>query len=94
MSDMLTGGTQQFDAKVSAITISLRDRMRFYKIPVTRDAASIATTFNERFQPDWIPETNDGVCIDWIHEPTEEFYIGEKVIPTSNLTIRVTKHSM
>ena len=70
---------QQFATKVSAITVSLRDRMRFYKIPVTRDAASIVTTFNERFQPDLIPEENDPMRIDWIYDPTEEFYVGEKV---------------
>ena len=54
--------------------------MRFYKIPVTRDPASIVTTFNERFQPDLIPEANDPMRVDWIYDPTEEFYVGDKVL--------------
>ncbi|CCM00587.1 uncharacterized protein FIBRA_02623 [Fibroporia radiculosa] len=70
-----------YDSKVAAILISLRDRMRFYKLRVTQNAASIASTFNEQFIPETIPESNDPFRIDWIHGPTEEEYVvGEKAL--------------
>ncbi|KAI8985741.1 actin-like ATPase domain-containing protein [Trametes punicea] len=69
-----------FDAKVAAITVSLRDRMRFYKLRVTPNAASIATTFNEQFKPEIIPEANDPYRIDWIHSSEEPYLIGEKAL--------------
>jgi actin-related protein 8 len=53
--------------------------MRFYKLRVTPKAASIATTFNEQFQPDIIPQNNDPYRFDWIQRPVEEVYIGENV---------------
>jgi actin-related protein 8 len=65
----------QFDAKVAAIQVSLRDRMRFYKLRVTTNAPSIAATFNESFKPEKIPEANDPYRIDWIRSPTDEEYI-------------------
>jgi len=69
-----------FDMKVAAITISLRDRMRFYKLRVTPNAASIASTFNEQFVPEIIPEINDPFRIEWIQGNVEEEHlVGEKV---------------
>ncbi|OCH96264.1 actin-like ATPase domain-containing protein [Obba rivulosa] len=74
-----------FETKLAAITISLRDRMRFYKLRVTPNAASIATTFNESFVPETIPEANDPFRVDWITEPpAEDFLVGEKALRLSN----------
>ena len=59
----------------------MRDRMRFYKLRVTTNAPSIASTFNEQFKPEIIPEANDPFRIDWITAPTDEdFIVGEKVV--------------
>jgi len=69
----------QFDAKLAAITISLRDRMRFYKLRVTPNATKIASTFNEQFKPERIAEHND-YQTEWIDGTlTDEVLIGEKV---------------
>jgi actin-related protein 8 len=65
---------------VSSTTVSLRERMRFYKLRVTQNATSIASTFNESFKPEVIPETTDPYNIDWITESNEDdVIIGEKV---------------
>ena len=74
-------GFAQFDTKIASITVSLRERMRFYKLRVTPNAASIASTFNARFKPEIIPEVNDPFLVDWIQEPLEdsEILIGERV---------------
>ncbi|OBZ74041.1 putative actin-related protein 8 [Grifola frondosa] len=70
-----------FDVKVAAITVSLRDRMRFYKLRVTPNAPVIASTFNEQFKPEIIPEMNDPDHISWIQTPPEdEVLIGEKAL--------------
>ncbi|KAI0765670.1 actin-like ATPase domain-containing protein [Trametes elegans] len=69
-----------FDTKVAAITVSLRDRMRFYKLRVTPNAASIATSFNEQFKPEVIPEVNDPYRVDWISESDEPYHVGEKAL--------------
>jgi actin-related protein 8 len=53
--------------------------MRFYKLRVTQNAASIASAFNESFKPEVIPETTDPYNIDWITESNEDVIIGEKV---------------
>ncbi|KAF8159517.1 actin-related protein [Crassisporium funariophilum] len=69
-----------FHAKLAAITVSLRDRMRFYKLRVTPNATKIASTFNEQFRPEQIPEHND-YQTDWIDEScSEEILIGEKAL--------------
>jgi actin-related protein 8 len=54
--------------------------MRFYKLRVTADAADIASTFNEQFQPDIIPESSDSFRVDWIQQAVDEVLVGEKVI--------------
>lgn len=53
--------------------------MRFYKLRVTQNADSIASTFNEQFVPETIPEANDPFRIKWIHNPTQDVIVGEKV---------------
>ena len=74
----------QFDAKVAAITVSLRDRMRFYKLRVTTNAASIATTFNAQFKPEIIPEANDPYHVDWISSSEESYLVGEAALRLAN----------
>lgn len=69
----------QFDAKVAAISISLRDRMRFYKLRVTANAANIASTFNDQFKPEIIPEANDPFRVNWITESNEDTLVGDAV---------------
>lgn len=71
----------QFEVKLASITISLRERMRFYKLRVTPNATNIASTFNERFKPEVIPELNDPFGIEWIHEslPDDTYLVGDKV---------------
>jgi actin-related protein 8 len=71
----------QFEAKIAAITISLRDRMRFYKLRVTQNAANIASTFNDQFKPEIIQENSDPFRVDWITEPSDsdDVLVGEKV---------------
>jgi actin-related protein 8 len=60
------------------VTISLRDRMRFYKLRVTPHAANVASTFNEQFQPEIIAEHNDPYQLEWIKEGADVL-VGEKV---------------
>ncbi|KAG0709311.1 hypothetical protein DFH29DRAFT_887756 [Suillus ampliporus] len=75
-----------FDAKIGSIIVSLRERMRFYKLRVTPNAASIASTFNEQFKPEIIPEFNDPFLVDWIQDPLEdsEVLIGERALLLSD----------
>lgn len=63
--------------------VSLRERMRFYKLRVTQNATSIAMTFNEQFKPEIIREQNDPFRVDWIHEPLPDdaYLVGDKVLP-------------
>ncbi|KIK61712.1 hypothetical protein GYMLUDRAFT_42744 [Collybiopsis luxurians FD-317 M1] len=70
-----------FDQKIAAITTSLRDRMRFYKLRVTPNAAHIASTFNAPFKPEIIAEHNDPYRIDWIDSSSDEdVLVGEKAL--------------
>ncbi|TFK75011.1 actin-like ATPase domain-containing protein [Pluteus cervinus] len=66
-----------FDAKVSTIVTALRDRMKFYKLRITPNATSIASTFNEQFQPEIIAEHNDPFRIEWIRQSDEHTIVGE-----------------
>ncbi|KAF8817421.1 nucleus protein [Phlegmacium glaucopus] len=69
-----------FDSKLAAITLSLRDRMKFYKLRVTPNATKIASTFNEQFKPEKIPEHND-YQTEWIDSSCpDEILIGEKAL--------------
>ena len=58
--------------------------MRFYKLRVTPDAARIATSFNEQFKPEVIPEANDPYYVDWIHSSDEPYHVGEKALRLAN----------
>lgn len=64
---------------MASITVSLRDRMRFYKLRVTPNAAHIASTFNEQFKPELIQDYNDPYRVDWIRDDSEDVLVGEKV---------------
>ncbi|KIP07419.1 hypothetical protein PHLGIDRAFT_127629 [Phlebiopsis gigantea 11061_1 CR5-6] len=76
-----------FDAKVAAIQISLRDRMRFYKLRVTTNAPNTASIFNEQFKPEAIPEVNDPFRVDWITSPPDEdTLVGDKALRLSDPT--------
>ena len=57
--------------------------MRFYKLRVTPNATSIASTFNEQFKPEIIPEQNDPFWVDWIDESLADgaYLVGDKVPP-------------
>lgn len=53
--------------------------MKFYKLRVTQNAASVASAFNESFKPEIIPDLSDPYSVDWITEANEEVLVGEKV---------------
>ncbi|KAI0306069.1 actin-like ATPase domain-containing protein [Multifurca ochricompacta] len=75
------GSDDPFEERIEVIQVSLRDRMRFYKLRVTPDAAIKAATFNEQLKPELIPEINDPFHVDWIHDiATEPYYVGEKAL--------------
>jgi len=69
----------QFEVKIDSLVTSFRERMRFYKLRVTQNAASVASAFNESFKPEIIPDYSDPYRIDWITEANEEVLVGEKV---------------
>ncbi|KAG7444906.1 actin-like ATPase domain-containing protein [Guyanagaster necrorhizus] len=70
-----------FEEKLSAIIVSLRDRMRFYKLRVTPNAANLASTFNAAFQPEIIPEHNDPFQVEWVDEScSKDVLVGEKAL--------------
>ncbi|KAJ7623175.1 hypothetical protein FB45DRAFT_924792 [Roridomyces roridus] len=68
-----------FDEKLAEVTISLRDRMRFYKLRVTANAANVASTFNEQFQPETIAEHNDPYQLEWIQDGSDVL-VGDKAL--------------
>ncbi|KAJ7247608.1 hypothetical protein B0H12DRAFT_1124689 [Mycena haematopus] len=72
-----------FDEKIAEVTISLRDRMRFYKLRVTPNAANVASTFNEQFQPEIIAEHNDPYQLEWIKDGADVL-VGEKALRLAN----------
>jgi len=63
---------------LQAIAVSLRDRMRFYKLRVTPNAAAIASTFNGQFQPEIIQEINDPFRIEWLSGDAGDCLVGEQ----------------
>lgn len=68
------------EAKIASIATSLRDRMRFYKLKVTGNAAQMATSFNEQFQPERV-EDDRKQRRDWILKPTraDDVLVGIRV---------------
>lgn len=78
--DVSTASNDPFDAKLAAITLSLRDRMRFYKLRVTPNATKIASTFNEQFKPEVITD-HEALEMEWIDETcSEDVLVGEKAL--------------
>ncbi|KAF8916271.1 hypothetical protein CPB85DRAFT_1290585 [Mucidula mucida] len=74
-------GDDPFERKLAETTSSLRERMRFYKLRVTPNAAHVATTFNQSFQPEIIPGHNDSYQLEWIDQSCkEDVLIGEKAL--------------
>ncbi|KAG6891193.1 hypothetical protein C0995_008445 [Termitomyces sp. Mi166 len=70
-----------FDEKISAISVSLRDRMKFYKLRVTNNATVVASTFNEQFKPEIIAEYNDPFRVEWTEKVSDEdVYFGDKAL--------------
>ena len=59
--------------------------MRFYKLRVTSNAATVASTFNEQFKPETIPDANDPFHVDWITTPpAEDYLVGDRVCALSS----------
>ncbi|KAG6821198.1 hypothetical protein H0H93_004018 [Arthromyces matolae] len=83
-----------FDEKIAAVTVSLRDRMKFYKLRVTHNSTAIATTFNEQFKPEIIAEYNDPFRVEWtekalqIADPQAAGYTLRYPIYAANFNIR------
>lgn len=67
--------------------------MRFYKLRVTANAASIASTFNEQFKPEIIPEANDPFRVNWINESNEDPVVGEAVSDLSTGDLSTSSHT-
>ncbi|KAJ3786868.1 hypothetical protein GGU10DRAFT_350434 [Lentinula aff. detonsa] len=93
-SEGSASSNDSFEEKIAAITTSLRDRMRFYKLRVTPNAGNIASTFNEPFKPEIIAEHNDPYRVDWISSSTDdEVLVGDKALrladpKSSNFRVR------
>ncbi|PPQ63810.1 hypothetical protein CVT24_009805 [Panaeolus cyanescens] len=69
-----------FEAKLSTITSSLRDRMKFYKLRVTPNTQKTCSTFNEQFKPERIAEHND-YQTEWIDSSCpDDVLVGEKAL--------------
>ncbi|KAF8637628.1 hypothetical protein AX17_002697 [Amanita inopinata Kibby_2008] len=79
--DKLMTQEDPFEEKLATMTVSLRDRMRFYKHRVTPNATSIARTFNEQFRPEIIAAHNDPYRVEWLDASCgEDVLIGEKAL--------------
>ncbi|KAJ7180728.1 hypothetical protein C8R46DRAFT_1070410 [Mycena filopes] len=68
-----------FDEEMSAVTISLRDRMRFYKLPIAPNATNVAKAYNGEFKPEIIAEHNDPYQSEWIKDGGDVL-VGEKAL--------------
>ncbi|KAF8906229.1 actin-related protein [Gymnopilus junonius] len=82
-----------FDSKLSSIIISLRDRMRFYKLRITPNATKIASTFNEQFKPEKIAEHND-YQTEWIDKSCTEDILALRIVDSveSGYTVKWPIH--
>ncbi|KZS90775.1 actin-like ATPase domain-containing protein [Sistotremastrum niveocremeum HHB9708] len=68
------------EAKIASISISLRERMRFYKLRISRDARKNATAFNKRSKPEIIHDHNDPYRVQWVTTPPAgDIVVGERV---------------
>jgi actin-related protein 8 len=80
MVDLPIHKPSQFPDKLAAVTASLKERMRFFKLRATPNATVISETFNKQFQPEVIPELNDASRVEWIDSTsTEDVLIGDNV---------------
>jgi actin-related protein 8 len=52
--------------------------MRFYKLRVTPNATSVASTFNKHFKPEIIREMNDPFHVEWIQGDGGDVLVGEQ----------------
>ncbi|THH11839.1 hypothetical protein EW145_g366 [Phellinidium pouzarii] len=68
------------DAKIAAITMSLRDRMRFYKLRVVPNASRAAMLFNEQMEGEETKSTD----IPQQAPPQDEILVGERVFELSH----------
>ncbi|KAF8659821.1 hypothetical protein AX16_001706 [Volvariella volvacea WC 439] len=75
-----------FDAKLSPITNSLHERMRFFKCRIIPDATTTASRFNEQFQPEVIPEHNDAYRVEWISDRESSTIVGEPALRIADPT--------
>lgn len=72
------------EAKIASIATSLRDRMRFYKLKVKGNAAQVATSFNEQFQPESV-EDDRKHRRNWIlKKPDEDVLVGKRALLLSD----------
>ena len=70
----------QTDAKIAIIANALRDRMRFYKLSVAKDASQNEISFNSTTNPEETPEDSDPARIHWVTAPpANDVVIGERV---------------
>ncbi|KAF9650794.1 actin-like ATPase domain-containing protein [Thelephora ganbajun] len=69
-----------FEVKIDSLVTSFRERMKFYKLRTTQNAAPVASAFNESFKPEIIPDSADPYKIDWITEANEDVLVGEKAL--------------
>lgn len=77
--DVTPASSDPFDVKLAITTVSLRDRMRFYKLRVAANAATIASTFNEQFKREII--TSDPNSVDWIDDTCQDqVIVGEDAL--------------
>ena len=71
--------------------------MKFYKLRVSYRTGPIASSFNESFVRELIPESADPYRVDWITDADEEVLVGEKVrnplpVPTRSFSLRSDRH--
>lgn len=70
--------------------------MRFYKLRVTPNATTIASTFNEQFKPEVIASHNDPYQVEWIDESSNagDVVTGEKACYTTIITLKKNTHEL
>ncbi|KIY65039.1 actin-like ATPase domain-containing protein [Cylindrobasidium torrendii FP15055 ss-10] len=61
-----------FEQHLAEITVSLHERMRFYKMRVVPNALTACVTFNQSVKPEVIATHNDAFQLEWIDEKSEE----------------------
>ncbi|KAJ7759249.1 hypothetical protein B0H16DRAFT_1534975 [Mycena metata] len=82
-SHIVVASDDPFDEEMAAVTLSLRDRMRFYKLNISPNAFNIAKAYNGDFKPEIIAEHNDPYQLEWIKDG-EDVLVGEKALLLAN----------